>query len=67
MNGNQLKKNIFELFLSLQYIRLYGIEIFFIEFWLLEILSVAHSLSGCSINDMLQFNGSLYSEAVYPL
>jgi hypothetical protein len=28
---------------------------------------VAHSLSGCSINDVLQFNGSFYSEAVYPL
>jgi hypothetical protein len=67
MNWNQLKKNIFEHLLILQYIRLCGIERFFIEFWLSEILPVAHSLSGCSINGVLQLNGSFYSEAVYPL
>jgi hypothetical protein len=67
MNWNQHKKNILGLLPSLQYIRLCGIERFFTEFWLSEILPVAHSLFGCSINDVLQFNGSFYSEAVYPL
>jgi hypothetical protein len=67
MNWNQFKKNILELLLSLQYIRLCGIERFFTEFWLSEILPVAHSISACSINNVLQFNGSFCSEAVYPL
>jgi hypothetical protein len=56
-----------ELLLSLQYIRLCGIERFFTEFGISAILLVAHSLFGCSINDVLQFSGSFYSETVYPL
>jgi hypothetical protein len=62
----KIRKNILEFLLSLQYIHLYGIERFFPELWLSAILLVAHSLSGCSINDVLQFNGSFYSEVVYP-
>jgi hypothetical protein len=64
---NQFKNNMLKILLSLQYICFCGIERFFTEFWLSVILQVAHILSGCSINDVLQFNGSLYSEALYPL
>ena len=37
------------------------------EFWLSAIRPVAHSLSGRLIKDVLQFNGSLYSEEKYEL
>ena len=37
----------------------------FTEFWLSAIRPVAHSLSDRLIKDVLQFNGSLYSEEIY--
>ena len=46
-------------------INLRDIERFYTEFWLSTIRPVAHSLSGRLIKDVLQFNGSLYSEKRY--
>ena len=60
-----IKKNTLFFFRLCESIDLRGIENFFTEFWLSAIRPVAHSLSDRLIKDVLQFNGSLYSEERY--